>query len=384
MRFGIFGSVVLGGLLLAAAPRPLAAAPEVVVTIKPVHSLVAAVMGEGADPTLLVRGAASPHNYSLRPSDAKALNQAQLVFWVGEGLESFLIEPLAALSGKAKVVEVATLPGIGLLETREGGAWEAHVHDEDEEHDHDGHASEAEGHAHEKDDHDHAASHAEHDHDEHGHAEHAHEEHAHDEHGHEEHGHAEHAHDEHGHDEHGHDAHGHAGGKDMHLWLDPGNAKVIVEAAVKSLSDIDPANAERYRANGKAALARLDALDEELKTALAPVGEVPFVVFHDAYQYFEAHYGLTAVGSISVSEGRAPGAKRLREVRGKIAETGARCVFAEPQFEPALVATVIEGTSARTGVLDPVGAELDAGAAAYGQLLRGLAADLKKCLAPAS
>ena len=359
MRLGIFGSAVMGGLLLAAVPQTLAAAPEVVVTIKPVHSLVAAVMDEVAEPTLLVKGAASPHSYSLRPSDAKALNQARLVFWVGEGLESFLIEPLEALSDKAKVVEVATLPGIGLRDTREGGAWERHVHDEGEEHDHDGHASEAGGHAHEKDDHDHAAGHAEH-------------------------GHDEHAHDEHAHDEHAHAEHGHAEGKDMHLWLDPANAKAIVEAAVKSLSDIDPANAGRYQANGKAALARLDALDEELKAALAPVKGAPFVVFHDAYQYFEAHYGLNAVGSISVSEGRAPGAKRLREVRAKIAETGARCVFAEPQFEPALVATVIEGTSARTGVLDPVGADLAEGPEAYGEILRGLAGALNKCLAPQS
>lgn len=363
MRFGtlgpfVLGPFVLGVLLLSAAVRPLAAAPpEVVVTINPVHSLVAAVMEGVAEPTLLVRGAASPHSYSLRPSDAKALNRAQLVFWVGEGLETFLIEPLAALSGEAKVVEVAALPGIGLLETREGGAWEAHAHGE-------GHH----GHDHDHD-HDHAASRDQHGHDEHGH----------DEHGHDEHGHA-----EHGHHEHGHEAHAHAEGKDLHLWLDPGNAKVIVEAAVQSLSEADPANAGRYRANGKAALARLDSLDEELKAALAPVKDAPFVVFHDAYQYFEAHYGLTAVGSISVSEGRAPGAKRLREVREKIAETGARCVFAEPQFQPALVATVVEGTAARTGVLDPVGADLAEGPEAYAELLRGLAGALNKCLAPQS
>ena len=153
---------------------------------------------------------------------------------------------------------------------------------------------------------------------------------------------------------------------------------------MQSLSEADPANAGRYRANGKAALARLDSLDEELKAALAPVKDAPFVVFHDAYQYFEAHYGLTAVGSISVSEGRAPGAKRLREVREKIAETGARCVFAEPQFQPALVATVVEGTAARTGVLDPVGADLAEGPEAYAELLRGLAGALNKCLAPQS
>ena len=170
----------------------------------------------------------------------------------------------------------------------------------------------------------------------------------------------------------------------MHLWLDPGNAKTIVEAAVRALSEADPANAERYEANGAAAIASLDALDRELKAALAPVQDAPFVVFHDAYQYYEAHYGLTAVGSITVSEARAPGAKRLREVREKIVDSGARCVFSEPQFEPALVATVIEGTPARTGVLDPIGADLAEGPEAYGAVMRGLATALNKCLAPQS
>lgn len=357
------GTGALGLALLLGLPGPAQAEPpEVVVSIKPLHSLVASVMGDVGAPSLLVKGAASPHSYSLKPSEAKALSQAKLVFWVGEGMETFLVGPLEALSGKARLVEVADLRGIELLEAREGGAWEAHAHEEHEEH-----------------------AEAEHHEEGHGHAEEAHEEHAHEEHAHEEKGHAheEHAQEEegHGHAEHaGHDDHD----KNLHLWLDPHNAEVIVKAAVKALGEADPANAARYQANGEATLAELEALDGELRKGLTAIKDTPFVVFHDAYHYFEAHYGLTAVGSISVDEGRAPGAKRLREVREKIVDSGARCVFSEPQFEPALVATVIEGTPARTGVLDPLGAELPAGPEAYGRIMRGLAASLNKCLAPQS
>ena len=375
-RRSVRNALYLGTVLsLAAASGAAAEPPKVVASIKPVHSLVASVMQGVGEPELLVKGAASPHSYSLRPSEARALSQAKMVFWVGEGMESFLIEPLEALSGKAEVIELAGLPGIELLQAREGGAWEAHLHEDGDDHHGHGHDEHAHG---EKDHGEHEAEgHA--DHDEHGH-----DEHAHDEHGHDDHGHDDHGHEEHGHKEHGHDDHGHAeqAGKNLHLWLDAHNAEVIVQAAVRALSQADPGNAERYQANGTATLARLEALEAELKATLEPVRDTPYIVFHDAYHYFEEHYGLNAVGSISVSEGRAPGAKRLYEIRKKLVESGARCVFAEPQFEPALVDTVIEGTSARKGVLDPLGAELTAGPGAYDALLRGLAASLKKCLSP--
>ena len=170
----------------------------------------------------------------------------------------------------------------------------------------------------------------------------------------------------------------------MHVWLDPHNAKHIVAAAVSTLADVDPDNAAAYRRNGAAMLARLDALDAELRESLAPIKDVPYVVFHDAYPYVEARYGLNAVGSITVSPERTPGAKRLVEIRRKIRETKAACVFSEPQFEPALVSTVLTGTSAKTAVLDPLGADLPAGPEAYVQLVRNLAAALVDCLTPAS
>ena len=320
-------AAVLAAVLAAAAALPAhaeapahAQAPKVVVSIKPIHSLVASVMHGVGEPTLLVRGGASPHSYTMKPSDAKALSAADLVVWVGPELESFLEKPLRANAPKATLLTLMDLKGLTLLETREGGAWDAHDHGKKRGH-----------------------GHQDHDHKDHDHA-----------------------------DEHGE--------LNTHIWLDPANARAIVEAAAEALAAGDPANAEAYRKNADRKLQELDALDAELKAALAPVKDKPFVVFHDAYQYFEARYGLSAVGSITVSPDRRPSAKRLSAIRAKIGGLGAACVFAEPQFEPTLVRTVVEGTKARTGVLDPEGSELPEGEALYPTLMRNLAASLRGCL----
>ncbi|MDQ2105059.1 zinc ABC transporter substrate-binding protein ZnuA [Azospirillum isscasi] len=304
---------VVAAILLAASPA-LADAPKVVASIKPVHSLVAAVMEGVAEPALIVRGAASPHTYAMKPSDAKALAAADLVFWVGPELESFLDKPLKANAKKATSVELLEAPGVTLLDAREGGAWEAHDH----------------GHKHD-----------------HGHA----------------HG------EGHGHEE-----------VNTHVWLDPANARAMVAAIAEALSAKDPANAAAYTVNAGRTARSIDALDAELKAALAPVAGKPFVVFHDAYQYFEAHYGLNGVGAITVNPERRPSAKRLSEIRARITGLGAACVFAEPQFEPALVDTIVDGTRAKKGVLDPEGAELKDGPGLYPALMRGIAASLKDCL----
>ena len=294
------------------------AAPAVVAATKPVHSLVSAVMGDTGAPTLLVKGAASPHTYSLRPSDAAALESADIVFWTGHGMELFLGEALETLSTEATVVELAEAPGIELLPIREGGAFEAHSHG-DEDHDHD-HAHEDEGHDHEE------------------------------------------------------------GEGDMHFWLDPENAKLMVTEIARVLSAADPDNAAIYAANAEAEQARLDALSEELKTTLVPVAGKPFLVFHDAYQYFENRFDLDVAGTVTVSPEAMPGAARIDELRAKVAELGATCVFAEPNFEPAIVSTIVEGTAAKAGVLDPEGASLTEGPDLYHQLLQGIATGLVDCL----
>lgn len=178
---------------------------------------------------------------------------------------------------------------------------------------------------------------------------------------------------------HKHDGHDHGGNFDGHLWLSPANASMIVRAAAATLSAADAGHAAQYAANAEKAIRRLAALDDELERKLAPVADKPFIVFHDAYQYFENAYGLRAVGSILVSPEAMAGAKRVSEMRGKINALGATCVFSEPQFEPRLVQTLIEGTQARAGTLDPLGASLPSGLDGYEQLLRNLASNLAGC-----
>ena len=263
-------------LLLASAAATAAEAPKVVASIQPIHSLVAGVMQGVGLPSLLVRGYGSPHTYQMRPSEAAALQAADVVFWVGEELETFLERPLETLAAGARVVELIEIPAMTLLPTREGGMWEAHAHGDDDDHDHDH-------------DHDHDDAHAHEDHD---------------------------------------DADDHARGHwDVHLWLDIDNARRIVAAVAEVLAETDPANAATYAANALAQDGELRALDTELAEAFAPVRGVPFVVFHDAYQYLEQRYGLNAVGSITVAPDRMPGARRVQEIRDRIAQLGARCVF---------------------------------------------------------
>ena len=295
------------------------AVPNVVASIKPVHSLVAAVMAGIGEPTLIVKGAASPHTYALKPSDAGALESADIVFWTGHGMELFLSDALESLSGKATVVELAEAPGITLLPVREGGAFEPHMH--------------------EGEDHDHA--------------------------------------DDHAHDAHEHD--GHEEG-DMHFWLDPENAKLMVTRIADTLAEADPDNATAYQDNADAERLKLDALEGEIATMLAPVKDKPFIVFHDAYHYFEARFGLNLAGSITVTPDTMPGAARIDELKAKLADLGPTCVFAEPNFSPSIISAIIEGSVAKSGTLDPEGSALPEGVELYPDLLRGLATSLADCL----
>ncbi|NBC34160.1 MAG: zinc ABC transporter solute-binding protein [Alphaproteobacteria bacterium] len=333
-----FAGLALAPLSPAAAEDGLAA----VATIKPVQSLAAAVMGDRGSPHLLIRGAASPHVYSFRPSDAEALQQADIVFWVGPALETFLVDPLVALAEETRRVTLAEAPGVTLLAYREGGPFAAHDHaGEGEDHGHDTDHAHDHGHEHDGHDHDH-----DHDHD--------------------------HAH----HDDHGHDH----GVMDMHLWLDPDNAAAMVAQIRADLTAVDPAHEAAYAARAEAVTARLQELEAELQAMLAPVRDRPFIVFHDAYQYLEHAFDLTVVGSLTVSPDRQPGAARVAEIRRTLAESGAVCVFAEPQFEPRLVEMLVAGTNVRSGVLDPLGADLEPGPALYFTLMRRNAEALVDCL----
>jgi len=325
--------LLASSILLSASAA--AAAPEVVVSIKPIHSLVASIMQGVGEPKLIVEGAASPHTFTMKPSNARAVEGADMVFWMGPGMEAFLKKPLEALASDATVVELDDAEGLTKLPFREGGAFEAHEHDDE------GH-----GHDHEKT-----------------------------------------AENDHGHDDHAGEAaedHHHDHGEfDTHLWLDPMNAKAMAAAIEKALAEADPENAEAYAANLVSLNGRIDALDKEIAETIAPVKDKPFIVFHDAYQYFEDHYGVRVVGSITVSPEVVPGAERVQEIRQKVQELDAACVFAEPQFEPKLIQVVTEGTDARSGTLDPEGATLTEGPDLYFDLMRSIATNLKACLSGA-
>lgn len=351
-------------------------APRVATDIAPVHSLVAQVMDGVGTPDLIVEPGASPHGYALRPSQARMLQKADLVIWVGHDLTPWLEKPVETLASKAQMLELLEAEGTHLLAYREEGGHDDHEEDHADE---DGHDHE-EDHADADDDKDHGHD-AKHDHadkddhhDEHG---------EHDEHDkHEEHdeGH-ETAHAE-GEDEdaHGH-GHHHTGDHDPHAWLDPENGRIWLGLVAETLADIDPENAARYRANAEAAQARLTALQAELDADLAQMRGRGFVAYHDAFQYFETRFGLNLSGTLARGDATDPGPARLAAIRDLLDDENIGCVFTEPQYNPRLMETVTEGRDMRVLVLDPLGADLEPGAALYDGVLRTMGATFAACAA---
>lgn len=316
--------------LAAAAALPVAAAPRVVVDIAPVHAIVSRIMEGVGAPTLMVPPGASPHGYAMRPSQARALQEADVVFWIGPALTPWLSDPVETLAANAETVALLDAPGLTLWHVRPGGIFDGHVADQ--------HGA---GHAN-----DHANDHQMHTHG---------------------------AEPEHAH-----------GGVDPHVWLDPANAAGMGRAAAEQLAATDPENAATYLENAEAFAAEMADLGQEIARDLAAVHDRPFVVFHDAYQYFEHRFGMPAAGSVALGDADRPSAARVAEIRDRIGEAGVVCIFTEPQFEPALVTTVTEGTTARMATLDPLGATLDPGPDLYPQLMQAFAAHIEQCLAPRS
>lgn len=376
--------------LLLAAPA-VADVPHVAVDIAPIHALVAQVMYGVGSPDLVVPANASPHGYALRPSEAAALQGADLVVWVGPELTPWLADPLTTLAPDAARLTLLAAEGVRLLDFRQGVSFAAHDHGDHEDHGHAAHAHDDHGHddhAHAADDHDHdhdhsdghAHDHAGHNDDDHGHDEHGHDDHAHDDHAHDEHDHD--AHDDHDHDhdhdhEHSHD-HDHSG-TDPHAWLDPANAALWLGVIADELARLDPENAARYAANAQAARDGLAALEAEIAARIAPL-DGRFIVFHDAYHYFEARFGIEASGAISLSDAAPPGPARVAEIRDLVADQAITCVFAEPQFNPGIIDAVFADTGVKVGVIDPLGATLTPGAGLYNAVLTGMAEAFESCL----
>ncbi len=302
-------------LSLVSFITPVNAEVKVVTSIKPLHSLASYLMDGIGKPGLILDGYASPHSFSMKPSHAKMLQNADIVFWVGEGMENFLKKPLNSIAKKAKKIELIEVKGLNILKFRERNIFDEHNHDD---HDHDDHAKK-------EDDHD-----------------------------------------------------GHAHGDyDSHIWLDPMNAKVILNEMAEHLIENDTQNASKYKNNLKKALKEIDTLTIQVMTELNK--SVSSIVFHDAYQYFEQRFNVNILGAFTVNPDVMPGAEQLAEIREIIEHENVACVFSEPQFNPDIINAVAKDMNIKTGVLDPLGATLDPGKNLYFDLIKNMSLSFKDC-----
>ncbi|PJE29192.1 zinc transport system substrate-binding protein [Pseudooceanicola antarcticus] len=307
----ILTRMAAGLMALALGALPLRAeAPRVVTDIAPVHSLVAQVMQGAGTPDVILPPGASPHGYALRPSLARDLQQAQIVFWIGEALTPWLETPLESLASQAQLIELVEAPGTTQLQFRHGATLEEGDAEAEE---HEGH----EGHFHE--------------------------------------------------------------GLDPHAWLDPENARAWLSVIAETLAAADPEHAALYRANAEAARTELAEQSRQLAASLEAAGPVRFMVFHDAYQYFESRFGLKNLGAISDGAASSPGAARVAELRDELLEHGVDCIFAEPQFNTGLARSLSEDAALRVEVIDPLGSALEAGPALYPALLESVARSFLAC-----
>ena len=319
---------VLSILSLLTIFSSLNAEIKVVTSIKPIHSLASYLMDGVSKPDLIVDGYASPHGFSLKPSHAKMLQNADLIFWVGEDLESFLEKPLKSIAKKAKKIELIEARTLNKLEFRERNIFDEHAHEKDK---------------------------------------------------HDDHGHKKDKHDDHGHKKDKHDDHrGHAHGEhDPHIWLDPLNAKVILKEMVEHLIENDQKNSNKYKANFNKANKDLDKLLKKVKSELNK--DFKSIVFHDAYQYFEKRFDVNVIGAFTVNTDIMPGAEQLSKIREVIEHEQVSCVFSEPQFNPDIINAVAKDTNIKTGVLDPLGATLDPGKTLYFDLIQNMSNSFKSC-----
>jgi zinc transport system substrate-binding protein len=306
---------------------------KVVASIKPIHSLASYLMNGVAKPDLIVDGYASPHGFAMKPSHAKMLQNADLIFWVGEDVENFLEKPLGSIAKKAEKIELMQIKGLQVLKFRERNIFDDH-----DDHGHDDHDK--------KEDHD---SHAKkEDHDDHGKKE--------------------------DHDDHERHAHGEF---DPHIWLDPINAKVILNEMIEHLIENDPKNEAKYKSNLDEALKDIDKLTIDVMTELS--NSVSSIVFHDAYQYFEKRFNVNILGAFTVNTDVMPGAEQLAEIREIIEHDKVACVFSEPQFNPDIIKAVAKDMNIKTGVIDPLGATLNPGKDLYFSLIKNMSASFKGC-----
>ena len=302
----------------------------VVTTIKPLHSLISNVMNGVGEPSLIIEGSTSPHSFTLKPSHAKLLEEADIIFWIGEGIETFMEKPLESIVKDAKVISFMQMDNINKLTFREKNIFESH--DEDHNEDHDEH----------NEDHD--------DHDE--------------------------DHDDHDEDYDEHEGHNH-GEFDAHIWLDPNNAIEMVHEIAHELSNLDPLNKDKYIDNADKTILEINNLIKNINQSINK--DASFVVFHDAYQYFEKIFGITSAGALTLNTDALPGAKQISDIQDVIKEKGVKCIFSEPQFNPKIIKTIAKDTDIKIGVFDPLGANINSDKSLYFSLIDNLSENLKDC-----
>ena len=305
-------SILFGTALLFSSFSAIAEI-KVVTTIKPVHSLVSGVMDGVSNPTLIIEGSSSPHNFSLKPSHAKMLEEADIVFWIGEDLESFMEKPLNSLAKNAVQISFMDLKSIKKLKFRE-------MNDHDDHDDHHGHEDED--------------------------------------------------------DDSSHDGHNH-GEFDAHIWLDPVNAKVMISEIAHELSELDPSNKSNYEKNAEKMISSFDDLIDRVSTIVP--NNPSFIVFHDAYQYFENRFNIKSAGALTLNPEVLPGAKQIAEIQELIEHDNVKCIFSEPQYNPKIIEMLSADMKVSTSVLDPLGADINAGPKMYNNLILQIANSLKDC-----
>ena len=291
---------------------------KVVTTIKPLHSLISSVMEGVGEPSLIIEGTSNPHTFVFKPSHAQMLEEADIVFWIGEDLEAFMEKPLDSLAGNATKISFMELSSIEKLKFREENIFDDH--DDHGHDDHDGHEDEHEGH-----------------------------------------------------DDHGH----HHGEFDAHIWLDPSNAIEMVLEISHELSEIDPDNAAKYEQNANKAIASLNNLINEISSNIPK--DASYIVFHDAYQYFENRFGVSSAGALTLNPDVLPGAKQIDAIQDLIQDENIKCIFSEPQYNPKIIETLAADMKISTGIMDPLGAFIDQGPEMYNQLILNIANSVKDC-----
>ena len=280
---------------------------KVVTTIKPIHSLVAGVMDGLGSPSLIVDGSNSPHNFSLKPSHAKMIEDAEIIFWVGEDLETFMIKSLESIANNATKVSFMDLDSIIKLKFKEENILEVEGYDDDHD-DHDDHAD---------------------------------------------------------------------GEFDAHIWLDPKNAIEIVNEIAKTLSLKDPNNKNVYYSNAEKLNHSLNELIEKINLSINK--DARFIVFHDAYQYFEKRFDVSSAGALILNEEALPSAKKVSEIHKIIKKQNINCIISEPQFNPNIIKSIAQDSSILIRSFDPLGSSFDTNKNLYFEMILSLSNSLKDC-----